>query len=82
MGSDIVTKEYFVKGTEPQRNCDCHVKYAFCKESGMLASELCPEEERFYKVLLKKDEVARTDDYLNTVEQNMGTEICDLQHQK
>lgn len=79
-GGDVVTKEYFVKGTEPKLNCSCHVKYAFCRESGKLATELCPEKERYYRVLLQKSEVARTDDYLNTVEQNIGTDICELQH--
>lgn len=79
-GGDVLTKEYFVKGTEPKWNCSCHVKYAFCKESQKLATERCPKRERYYRVLLQKSEVTPTDDYLNTVEQNIRNDVCGLQH--
>lgn len=37
--------EYFVKGTVPNKECDCHVKVEICKETGLLANEFCPEKE-------------------------------------
>ncbi len=37
--------EYFVKGTVPTKTCDCHVKVELCKETGLLATDFCPEKE-------------------------------------
>ncbi len=37
--------EYFVKGTVPTKECDCHVKVEICKETGLLANEFCEEKE-------------------------------------
>lgn len=48
-----VKKEYFVRGTEPEENCDVHVKYAYRKGSDMLADENCPKEDIEYRVVLK-----------------------------
>ena len=37
--------EYFVQGTVPTKQCECHVKVDICKESGLLANEFCPDKE-------------------------------------
>ncbi|MBO4816347.1 MAG: transglycosylase domain-containing protein [Clostridia bacterium] len=37
--------EYFIKGTQPTKYCETHVKVDICKESGLLANEFCPEKE-------------------------------------
>lgn len=71
-------KEFFDIGTEPEENCTCHVKYAFCGESSMLASDECPEQDIYYRILLKKTETAETKDSKYTVMQNISNEICNL----
>lgn len=40
----MLRTEYFAKGTIPTEYCENHVKITICKESGQLASELCPAE--------------------------------------
>ena len=37
--------EYFVQGTAPTKQCECHVKVDICKETGLLANEFCPDKE-------------------------------------
>lgn len=37
--------EYFVKGTVPNKTCECHVKVDICKETGLLANEYCKDKE-------------------------------------
>lgn len=44
--------EYFIKGTEPNKSCDLHVKTKICKDSLLLATEFCPLESVEEKVLL------------------------------
>lgn len=61
-GGSTIQKEFYEKGTEPEKNCTCHVKYTFCKASHKLAAEHCPEEECYEKVLLLKKETAETKD--------------------
>lgn len=77
-GGNTVYKEYFALGTEPDKNCTCHVKYAFCKKSGKLAGEMCPKDEMYYRILLQKQETAETADTPNTVAHNIGKDICDV----
>ena len=42
---DMTYTEYFVKGTQPTKTCECHVKVEICKETGLLANEFCPDKE-------------------------------------
>lgn len=77
-GGSTLKKEYFVKGKEPEKNCSCHAKYAFCKKSKKLATSECPEDELYYRILLKKTEASQTEDSANTVEQNIGKDVCDV----
>ncbi len=75
-GGSASVNEYFVSGTEPQQNCSCHVKYAFCKESKLLAGEDCPKNNIYYRVFLQKQETAKTADTPNTVSHNVTGQIC------
>ncbi len=38
----MVSTEYFAEGTVPTEYCDHHVNVTICAESGMLATEFCP----------------------------------------
>lgn len=42
----MVQTEYFATGTVPTEYCDHHVSAVLCTESGLLANEFCPEENR------------------------------------
>lgn len=77
-GGTAVREEFFDIGTEPEKNCTCHVKYAFCGKSSMLASEGCPKQDIYYRILLKKTETAETKDSRYTVTQNITNELCSL----
>lgn len=37
--------EYFIPGTEPERNCDCHASITICKDNGHAAGNYCPDTE-------------------------------------
>ena len=77
-GGSTVRKEFFENGTEPQKNCTCHVKYRFCEYSGKLATENCPEEECYDKVFLKKNETVKTKDHELTLEAGPGNVPCPI----
>ncbi len=61
-GGSAMRTEYFAKGSEPTRKCDCHVKYKVCRSSGLLATTQCPDWNCYYQVYLKKEETAETED--------------------
>ena len=42
---DWTYTEYFVKGTVPTEECNCHVKVDICTDTGLLANEFCPNRE-------------------------------------
>lgn len=62
LGGSTVKTEYFAKGTIPTEKCDVHKSVRICKESGLLATEFCPEDEVEEVVYLDKEETATTDD--------------------
>ena len=35
--------EYFIKGTKPKDECDCHVKVKICNQTGLLATDYCTD---------------------------------------
>lgn len=41
---DRTRTEIFVKGTQPTEVCSVHREYDICKDSGLLATENCPQE--------------------------------------
>lgn len=61
-GGSTAKIEYFAKGTEPTKKCNCHVKYRFCRSSGQLATENCPDNDCYERVYLKKEESSETAD--------------------
>lgn len=81
-GGSTVRKEYFVKGTEPNVNCNCHVKYQFCGLSNRLATESCPKEKVYQKVLLQKQETVVTADTPYTVQYQGVGDICEIHGKK
>ena len=75
-GGSTVRKEYFLKGTEPVKNCTCHAKYRFCKEGHALAGEKCPSGSCEERILLLKKETSETKDTKFTLEANSGGTVC------
>lgn len=61
-GGSTVATEYFAKNTEPTEKCDVHVKVAICTESNKIANDFCPKSKVKEKVLLVKEETAKTSD--------------------
>lgn len=80
-GGSAMQKEYFAAGTQPEKNCTCHVRFLFCEDNGELASEHCPEDKTYTKVLLQKNEATETEDTPYTVAENITEELCGL-HEK
>ncbi len=76
-GGDCVATEYFVRGTQPQENCDCHIKYTLCKTSGKPAKETCPEENIQEKVFLIKKETGDTKDTPYVLPKDLPGMLCD-----
>lgn len=76
-GKSYVQTEYYANGTQPTKNCDCHVKYAICKNSGKLAGENCPKEDIYYEVFhkdAKQEEVGKENIIIN--------ETCDIHNKQ
>lgn len=61
-GGSAMRTEYFAKGSEPTKKCDCHVKYKICRSSSQKATTQCPDQNCYYQVYLKKEETAETMD--------------------
>ncbi|MCR4927654.1 MAG: transglycosylase domain-containing protein [Lachnospiraceae bacterium] len=79
--TSVVYEEYFLKGTEPTESCTCHIKVDYCKESGKLAGEYCPEEETEERIFLVLPEELKSSDY--TTDDDLYTlpadeEYCDI----
>lgn len=51
-----VKYEYFAKGTVPTESCDVHFKSTICSESGLFATEFCPEDTKESKVFISRPE--------------------------
>ena len=75
-GGSTQRKEFFALGTQPEKNCTCHVPFLFCEDSGALASEQCPNDKTYTRILLEKKETTETEDTPNTVAQNVSKDIC------
>ena len=69
-GNQVYT-EYFVKGTVPSKYCDCHVKVKICTETGLLANEYCPSEEKVFITRPESEtgnwKAAKDADYMLTI---------------
>ena len=78
MGGNASRKEYFARGSEPQKSCDCHVKYYICKESGKPSNENCPKEQVESRVFLIKEETQETEDTPYILPRTIAGSSCDV----
>ncbi|MBQ2917489.1 MAG: transglycosylase domain-containing protein [Clostridia bacterium] len=73
---DRTYTEYFLKGTVPSKECDCHVKVEICKDTQLLANEFCTEKEE--KVFITRPnsdtdtswKSAKDAEYMLTIKEN------------
>lgn len=84
-----VTSEYFVKGTQPTEQCDLHESAVICKESGLLAGEYCPEDQKETKVFIKETDEndhripkKKEDGTYEEGEEPMPDKVCDVHTKK
>lgn len=73
---DMTVEELFIAGTEPKKNCDCHVKVKICGETGMEAGDYCP----FYDVetdIYLKSATAGTEDEAYVLPESAKS-VCDV----
>ena len=77
LGGDASRKEYFVRGSEPHKNCDCHVRYYICKISGKPAGEHCPKKKVEPRVYLMKEEALDTADTPYILPEEFRKHSCD-----
>lgn len=75
---NCIRKEFFARGTEPVENCNCHIRYTVCKESGELASENCPKAEKRSKVFLIKEETNDTKDTPYVLPKDLPEIYCSI----
>lgn len=73
---NMAVKEYYIDGTQPTRNCDCHVSVTICQDSGMTPGKYCPSSARVTKVYLK-NALAGTEDAGYGVPE-MTEETCNI----
>lgn len=77
-----VYTEYFAKGTEPTEYCNRHTVFRICRESGLLATEFCPEASVTYRVCLsidaEDDDGSDTDDKRYILPQSLVGTSCYL----
>lgn len=76
----MVATEYFAEGTAPTEVCDRHISAVTCKDSGLLAGDLCPDESRVNKVYILRPEgsTGTTDDSLYTMPAGLSESICNV----
>lgn len=75
-GGSTVKQEYFASGTVPTEYCDVHVALTICTDSGLRATEFCPNTEE--KVYLLKEETAETDDTPYLMPTGLDQKYCNL----
>lgn len=76
-GGSAMRVEYFAKGSEPKKKCDCHVKYKVCRSSGQMATTRCSDQNCYYQVYLKKEESAETMDSPYLVPERLSV-FCEI----
>lgn len=78
LGGNAMRREYFLNGTQPVQNCDCHVRYRVCQKSGRLATEKCPEKQVEERVYLIKEETGKTKDSPYVLSSKLKNSKCSL----
>ncbi len=77
LSGNCIESEYFVRGTQPRENCNCHIRYTICKASGKPAKEGCPKEDIQEKVYLVKKESGDTKDTPYVLPEDLPGLVCD-----
>ena len=77
-GGSCARTEYFAKGSVPDTNCDCHIRYTVCADSGRLATEHCPEGSVSSRVYLLKEETSTTKDSSYIVPSGLSSSYCNI----
>ncbi|NPV80120.1 MAG: penicillin-binding protein 1A [Firmicutes bacterium] len=76
-----VTKEVFIKGTEPTTFCNIHgafITARICTESGKLATGACPEDKVVTKTYLKESGAEMLPDGTIDISSKIPREYCDI----
>ncbi len=71
---NMTRREWFVPGTEPEKECSCHVTVELCESSGQPAGRFCPRSGTETKVYLLEG-TPGTADEAAAVPENLG-EAC------
>jgi len=72
-----IKSEYFAAGTVPTESCDVHIKATICKDSGLFATEYCPESSKQEKIYIVRPESLATDKF----DPAIGPSIADYEYQ-
>lgn len=73
----MVVKEYFAAGTKPTETCDHHIRISICRESGLPASEFCPQSDIEEKVFITGGS-HNTEDGKYMVDPSFQMKSCDI----
>src|SRR5699024_874782 len=76
----VVKNEIFAEGTVPTEYCDMHEEVEICTETGLIATEHCPNTET--RVFIRRDPPYNPADrggiVPNDWDFNLPTETCDM----
>lgn len=73
---DMTQKEYFIAGTEPTEDCDCHIEFTTCSDSGKLPGSYCPKTAKVTDVYLQTASEGTEDE--RYVVPDGSEEVCDI----
>ncbi|MDO5036876.1 MAG: transglycosylase domain-containing protein [Tissierellia bacterium] len=65
-------QEVFIKGTEPKKTSDVHVRRLICNESGGLATQYCPYESLVYGYYFQRPDKYKSQDHNGVYPEDMG----------
>lgn len=74
----MVRTEYFAKGTVPTESCDTHVRAAYCMESGMIASDNCPNKDERVFIVRPEGSTGTTADSAYALPADLASGMCVL----
>lgn len=75
---NMIKTEYFAVGTVPTDTCVCHVEHKLCNESGLLATDKCPNTtSKIYRIRFQGDE-GTTWDTPYTLPENLENNYCTI----
>ena len=74
----MIYQEYYVKGTEPSKKCNCHTKVKICLDSHLPASDACPNVGTSVYFIRPKDSTGTTDDSAYTLPAEYKDAVCNI----